>query len=499
MNKRLGMDPVVGGHYRLKRRIGSGSFGEIWSAENTRSHRRVAVKLESVRSRVPQLSYEAKLYSIFAGGTGIPRLHWMGTEQAYNVMVIDLLGKSLEDLFVACHHRFSLKTVLMLADQMLSCVEYIHNKNFLHRDIKPDNFVMGLGNQSSQVFIIDYGLAKKYRDQHTHVHIPYIEGKSLTGTARYASVAALKGSEQSRRDDLESLGYVWMYLLRGSLPWMGLTGRDQKQKYARIADVKVRTSWEQLCSGYPEEFIRYFTMVRALQFQENPNYAEMRQLFRNLFVRQGLIYDYKYDWTHRDTNIPRPVSAASLVRAGTANRGIRPQSARRPGLKDKPEPTSSIGMRPVTPTEPRTARIELVGRRNDSTVALTKGRPGPDVAGQKNVEAKRPVDFRPKVEPPRPVSQIVLGRIPVRGKAAVVERKSGDVDPMKWGNRDKVTLRAKPNEPMPKERPKAKVEEAAIKSARRPRDAGPAAQNPGRRAFPPAWTSSVRPRTARAS
>ena len=290
------MDRIVGGHYRLRRRIGAGSFGEIYSAENTRSHRRVAVKLESVKTRVPQLSYESKLYSIFSGGTGIPKLHWYGTEDSHNIMVIDLLGKSLEDLFVHCHHRLSLKTVLMLADQMISCVEFIHNKNFIHRDIKPDNFVMGVGNSATQVFIIDYGLAKKYRDQHTHMHIPYVEGKSLTGTARYASVGALRGVEQSRRDDLESLGFVWMYLLKGTLPWMGLNGRDQKQKYDRICDVKAKTSFEDLCRGFPNEFVRYFQIVRALRFTEKPNYAELRQMFRDLFIREGFVYDYKYDW-----------------------------------------------------------------------------------------------------------------------------------------------------------------------------------------------------------
>jgi serine/threonine protein kinase len=302
------MERTVGGLFRLGRRIGAGSFGEIYSAENVQTHRRVAVKLENVRSRVPQLHYEAKLYQILQGGTGIPRLFWHGSEELHNVMVIDLLGKSLEDLFVRCHRRLSLKTVLMLADQMLSCVEYIHNKNFIHRDIKPDNFVMGVGPTAGQVFIIDFGLAKKYRDQHTHAHIPYVEGKSLTGTARYASVGALRGNEQSRRDDLEALGYVWMYLLRGSLPWMGLNGRNQQQKYDRICDMKSRIGFEALCRGYPNEFVRYFHAVQSLHFTEAPDYGALRALFRNLFAAQNFVYDSAYDWT----NPVIPVSAPPL-------------------------------------------------------------------------------------------------------------------------------------------------------------------------------------------
>ena len=291
------MDRIVAERYRLKKRIGSGSFGEIYCAENIKTHRLAAVKLESTRAEIPQLSYESRIYTNLAGGTGIPRLHWYGTEGFQNIMVIDLLGKSLEDLLDQCRRKLSLKTVLMVADQMLSCVEFIHNKNYIHRDIKPDNFVMGLAKNSTQVFVIDFGLAKRYRDKVTHEHIKFITGKSLTGTARYASVGALSGCEQSRRDDLESLGYVWVYLLRGNLPWMGINIRNQKEKYARICEVKKKTSFEQLCEGLPEEFVTYFHEIRKLGFTETPKYSEYRQMFRDLFLRKGFVYDMVYDWT----------------------------------------------------------------------------------------------------------------------------------------------------------------------------------------------------------
>jgi casein kinase 1 len=391
------MDRIIAGQFRLRRRIGAGSFGEIYSGENTRTHHRVAIKLESIRARVPQLSYEAKLYTIFSGGTGIPHIHWYGTEEGHNVMVIDLLGKSLEDLFVACHHRFSVKTVLMLADQMISCVEYIHNKNFIHRDIKPDNFVMGIGDNANQVFVIDFGLSKKYRDPHTHLHIPYMDGKSLTGTARYASVAALRGIEQSRRDDLESLGFVWMYLLKGTLPWMGLTGRDPKQKHERICDVKSRTSFEELCHNVPAEFVRYFQAVRNLRFTECPNYNELKQLFRDLFIREGYTYDYRYDWSREPARPALPIITVPPVPprqspdAEPATQQVRrptmTDSAAKPTHPDSPKPTSAlIGARPAAerPREPVSAISRLRSNRRDTgrigrgdTAVLSPRRPQP--------------------------------------------------------------------------------------------------------------------------
>jgi len=257
----------------------------------------VAVKLESVKARHPQLLYESKLYKILQGGVGIPHIRWYGQERDYNVLVMDLLGPSLEDLFNFCSRRFTMKTVLMLADQMIGRIEYVHNKNFIHRDIKPDNFLIGLGKKANMVYIIDFGLAKKYRDPKTQQHILYREGKSLTGTARYASVNTHLGIEQSRRDDLEAIGHVVMYFNRGSLPWQGLKATGKKEKYEKIMEKKMSTPVEVLCKHFPCQFVTYLHYCKSLRFEDRPDYAYLRRLLKDLFFREGYQYDFVFDWT----------------------------------------------------------------------------------------------------------------------------------------------------------------------------------------------------------
>ena len=212
------MELRVNRKYRLSRKIGSGSFGDIYLGVNVTTGEEVAIKLESTKTRHPQLLYESKIYRILYGGIGIPNVRWYGIEGDYNVMVLDLLGPSLEDLFNYCSRTFKLKTVLLLANQLLTRLEFIHTKSFIHRDVKPDNFLIGPNRLSHVVYIIDFGLAKCFKSSDGE-HIPFRDGKNLTGTARYASINTHLGYEQSRRDDLETIGHVILYFLRGSLPW----------------------------------------------------------------------------------------------------------------------------------------------------------------------------------------------------------------------------------------------------------------------------------------
>ena len=178
------MELRVARKFRVGPKIGSGSFGEIFAGTNVQTGEDVAIKLELIKAKHPQLLYESKIYRVLQGGHGIPAVKWFGTEGDYNVLVIDLLGPSLEDMYNFCQKRLSLKTVLMLADQMLIRLEFVHSRSYIHRDVKPDNFLMGTGTRKHICHVIDFGLAKKYQDPRNGRHIPYIDGKSLTGTAR---------------------------------------------------------------------------------------------------------------------------------------------------------------------------------------------------------------------------------------------------------------------------------------------------------------------------
>ncbi|KAF1318467.1 Ck1/ck1/ck1-d protein kinase, partial [Globisporangium splendens] len=372
----------VGKKFRLGRKIGSGSFGDIYLGTNMTSGEEVAIKLESVKSKHPQLLYESKIYKILNGGLGVPNLHWFGVEGEYNVMVIDLLGPSLEDLFNYCGRRFQLKTVLMIADQLLCRLEYCHSKNFIHRDVKPDNFLIGLGKRAQICHVIDFGLAKKYRDPKTHQHIPYRENKNLTGTARYASINTHVGIEQSRRDDLESLGYVFMYFIRGSLPWQGLKANTKKQKYEKIMEKKMNTPIEVLCKGYPAEFRAYFEYCRALRFDDKPDYAYLKRLFKELFFRKGFQFDAMFDWTVLNLRSGRRERGAS---GDTGERSARVDSRQQEPPRDV-RPIASQG-RVYVREETKEADPQLQaqasyrsGIRDDRHVGMDPGYPAPRVA-----------------------------------------------------------------------------------------------------------------------
>ena len=296
--------------YTLMKKLGEGSFGRIYSAKENSTNNWYAIKLENKNRSQNLLESEAYIMS-YLNSPRIPMVKSFGYTGDYNVLIMELMGKSLEDLFESMPtKKMSVRCVCNIGYQMIEIIEYVHNKHIVHRDIKPDNFVMGKGNKSKFLFLLDFGLAKKYRSSTTLKHYPLIKKKHLTGTARYASINALNGYTQSRRDDLEAIGYVLVYFLLGRLPWQGMLNKNKDERYMKIMEVKRDTDPHILCKNLPVEFEKYITYTRNLEYEQDPDYNMLKNLFLKVLNDEEHCIDYYYDWdcdmgtmTTADTNL----------------------------------------------------------------------------------------------------------------------------------------------------------------------------------------------------
>lgn len=286
------------GEFEVVKRLGAGCFGEVWRGKKVSTQEEVAVKFEYRESKsAPQLFREVEVIKSLrenATPQGVVECLYFGKEDKFNCMVMEILGKSLEDHVQTCGGKLTAKTTTLIAEQVLQRIEYFHSKKIVHRDIKPENFMFGIKNRVHHVYIIDFGLSKLYWDGTRNSHAVQKSGLSLTGTARYASINAHKGVEQSRRDDLEAIGHMFLYFLRGALPWSGLDAKTQEEKYKKICEKKESTQLPDLCKGFPDAFQNYLAYCRGLSFGDKPDYDKMYTLIRG--SRQPGWEDHHYQW-----------------------------------------------------------------------------------------------------------------------------------------------------------------------------------------------------------
>ena len=290
------INKLIFSKYLIRTKIEKRSFGTVYQGINTSNNEKIALKVEKRDKNDPGTLENEALRLVYLQGEGIPSVYCYGNNIEHNLLVEELLGKSLEEIFTSYGKPFSLKTVCVLGIEMIKRIQYIHSKYYIHRDIKPDNFMTGRGPNEKKIYIIDFGLAKKYYSVSRAQHIKFITGKHLVGTARYCGRNAHRGYEQGRRDDIESIGYVLMYFLLGVLPWQGLKAKKNEDQFEKIAQKKYTTSFEELTLGQPEEFLNYFKHVDRLQFEDQPNYVYLIGLFQSVIDKycQDCLYDF--DW-----------------------------------------------------------------------------------------------------------------------------------------------------------------------------------------------------------
>lgn len=277
-------------NYRILDKIGSGSFGEVYLTED-RKKRLYASKVEKKRNK-SRLVDEYKIYECLKGiKEGIPIIYNYIETPYNNIIVMELLGPNLDSKYIEMNKTFLISTILRISIDIIKLLEQIHKMGIIHRDIKPHNFLMNYGEIQNRLYITDFGLSKQYFKEK---HIEFKSKRTLIGTARYASINIHCGIEPSRRDDLESVGYMLIYFMKGKLPWQGLKKDKNKNQIEKIGDIKTYTCVKKLCSGLPQSISKYIKYCKKLNFEETPNY----KLLIGLFEQDAKILNIKpsYDW-----------------------------------------------------------------------------------------------------------------------------------------------------------------------------------------------------------
>ena len=277
---------MIANKYQLGTKLTNGSFGVVYKGENIRTKETVAIKFEAINSIKKTIKNEAKIYQYLGKLNGFPKLKWFGTIGDDQYLVIDYLGQSLETR-INQYKSFSLKTSLLIGVKMIERIQTLHEKYLLHRDVKPDNFLFGLQKETNKIFLIDFGISKRY--DHNGIHINENSIKNIIGTPNFVSLNVHLGIEPSRRDDLESVVYIIMYMLFGNLKWFNRRNCDD------IAEIKSNIHTITVLPVFIKNMLGY---VRRLSFNETPDYNYLVSLMVNTFEENGYVNDGRFEWTN---------------------------------------------------------------------------------------------------------------------------------------------------------------------------------------------------------
>ena len=291
-------DCIFFSNYRVTNKISEGNFSKIYQLEEIETNEMFACKIEAKKAIQPMLEYEYKIMD-YLRGDYIPSIKLYGSSGDYNILIMQLLGKSL-DYYIKKLEVFSIHTTAMIAYQIINILQYIHIRGIIHRDIKPGNFAMGLGSKNLDLYIIDFGFAKKYKSMTTNKIYSLTEKHKLTGTSRYASINAMKGLQQSCRDDMESLGYMLYFFLKGKLPWMGIKEKNKEDLDQKILEKKIETVNEILGKDLPIQFCEFLAYAKNLKYDETPDYNLFKRKMNEIICLGGQTFDKIYDWTDKN-------------------------------------------------------------------------------------------------------------------------------------------------------------------------------------------------------
>ena len=297
--------------YKVIKKLGSGAFGDIYLGISLINKSYVAIKTES--KNIPSQHLEAEAYFLYLlKSVGIPEILSFGKTKDFNILIEPFLGKSLYQLYEENNRYFSIKDICLMGIQILDRLEWIHSKNIIHRDIKPDNFLIG-NKDPNIIYLIDFGLSSKYRSSKTGKHKKFGFTGKLTGTTKYSSANSIRGVEQSRKDDLISVAYMIIFFMKGNLPWQDIDSEDEVNKFTKIYLMKKNIKESQLCAGLPLEIYKFLKYVQNLDFEEKPNYDYLRSLFIDLLKKKGIIYNEKLVFSWVSPKIGKCKSPSNMI------------------------------------------------------------------------------------------------------------------------------------------------------------------------------------------